>query len=121
MLVRTLCAGLSDLTAVLINHVSTDAEGAEHLDRAITHLPALTNVDATQATVQTEVQLPNRPMVIEYRMHRKEGAWKIIDVTFGDVSLVSTYRLSFGPVVRRHGMEALIEQIAEKNKQRAGA
>ena len=119
MLVRTLCAGVSDLTNVLVNHITTGTEGSQSVSEAISYHPALFNVAVTQATVQTEVQLPSRrPIAIKYQMHRKNGPWKIFDVTFGDVSLVSTYRLSFGPVVRSHGMDELIEQLANKNKQR---
>ena len=120
MLVRTLCAGVSDLTSVLVNHVSADDQGTQSVADAVSYHPALTNVAATQATVQTEVQLPSRhPIAIKYQMHRKDGPWKIFDVTFGDVSLISTYRLSFGPVVRKHGMDVLIDQLADKNRQRA--
>ncbi len=120
MLVRTLCAGVSDLTTVLVNHVSTDTEGAQSIADVVSYQPALTNPAVTQATVKIEVQLPSRrPIAIKYQMHRKDGPWKIFDVTFGDVSLVSIYRLSFGPVVRKHGMDELIEQLANKNRQRA--
>ena len=120
MLVRTLCAGVSDLTSILVNHVSSDDVGTQSVADAVSYHRALTNVADTQATVQTEVKLASRqPIAIKYQMHRADGPWKIFDVTFGDVSLVSTYRLSFGPVVRKHGMDVLIEQLADKNRQRA--
>lgn len=55
------------------------------------------------------------PISIDYRMHMKDGAWKICDFTVEGVSLVINYRHSFAAEIRKSGLDALIHKLAELN------
>lgn len=56
---------------------------------------------------------------IVYRLYRKGGEWKVYDISVDGASLLLNYRNSYGRLVRREGMEALIERMARKNARKA--
>lgn len=52
---------------------------------------------------------------VDYRMRRNEaGEWRVIDVVAEGVSLVSSYRSQFTPIVSRGGPDALLQRLEEK-------
>ncbi len=57
-----------------------------------------------------------QPIPINYSLHRKDGEWKVYDVTIEGVSLVLNYRSSFASHIRQHQISGLIERINEKNR-----
>lgn len=70
-----------------------------------------------EVTVNTEVSKPGAPPIpIDYRMERKNGAWKVFDVQVDNVSLVTVYRNSFNSEVRRSGLDGLIAALQRRNK-----
>ena len=52
---------------------------------------------------------------VDYRMRKRGGSWKIIDVIIEGISLVSNFRDQFKAVLARGGPEHLLEQLREKN------
>ena len=71
----------------------------------------------TEVTVNTEVSKPGAPPIpIDYRMEKKNGAWKVFDVQVDNVSLVTVYRNSFNSEVRRSGVDGLIAALQRRNK-----
>lgn len=71
----------------------------------------------TEVTVSTEVSKPGAPPIpIDYRMEKKNGAWKVFDVQVDNVSLVTVYRNSFNSEVRRNGVDGLIAALQRRNK-----
>ncbi len=59
---------------------------------------------------------------VDYRMRKKDGPWRIIDVVIEGISLVANFRDQFRDVLGREGPVALIEKLREKNaKPAAGA
>lgn len=71
----------------------------------------------TEVTVNTEVSKPGAPPIpIDYRMEKKNGAWKVFDVQVDNVSLVTVYRNSFNSEVRRNGVDGLIAALQRRNK-----
>lgn len=73
---------------------------------------------AKAVTVKTVVSEPGgTPVPIDYRLHRKNGEWRVFDVTVDGVSLVSNYRSSFASQIRRYKMDGLIRNLQSKNKQ----
>jgi phospholipid transport system substrate-binding protein len=75
---------------------------------------------AEEVTVNTEVSKPGAPPIpIDYRMEKKNGAWKVFDVLVDNVSLVTVYRNSFNSEVRKNGIDGLVAALQRRNKQPA--
>jgi phospholipid transport system substrate-binding protein len=50
-------------------------------------------------------------------MYLTADGWKVYDVLVEGVSLVTNYRSSFAAIIQQQGMDGLIRQLAEKNRQ----
>ncbi|MEW6677577.1 MAG: ABC transporter substrate-binding protein [Pseudomonadota bacterium] len=104
MLVRTYSSALSSVA-----------------DYKIDFKPFNAPANADEVTVSTEVSKPGAPPIpIDYRMERKNGAWKVFDVTVDNVSLVTVYRNSFNSEVRKNGVDGLIAALQRRNQPPAG-
>jgi phospholipid transport system substrate-binding protein len=68
-------------------------------------------------TVATLIKSPkaSAPIVVDYRMRKREGTWRVIDVKIEGISLVSNYRDQFHEVLSRGGPEKLLAQLRERN------
>lgn len=51
----------------------------------------------------------------EFRMRYKDGRWLVYDVSFENVSIVTSYRNSFDTKIRNQGIEKVIEEIKTMN------
>jgi phospholipid transport system substrate-binding protein len=91
----------------------------EYSDQKINY-PADKNGTANGKTA-TVTQLVSHPsggtLPIVYRMHSKAGPWMVFDVSVDGVSLVKTYRSSFTSVLQDGGIDKLIANLSEKNKE----
>ncbi len=89
----------------------------EYSEEEVRYYPAQGNPNSNLVVVKTEVKQPSGTGVIpiHYRMHLKDGEWKVVDVAVDGVSLVSTYRGSFASEIRKNGLAALIAKIGERN------
>ena len=56
------------------------------------------------------------PMLISYRLHRKDSGWAVFDVSVSGVSLVKTYRASFQSIVKSDGIDSLLSSLRSKNE-----
>jgi phospholipid transport system substrate-binding protein len=82
----------------------------------IIFLPVDTRPNSKLVRVNTEVQSEGaKPIPINYTMHNGSGNWKVIDINVDGISLVATYRGSFAAEIKEHGMEALINKLANRN------
>jgi phospholipid transport system substrate-binding protein len=93
-------------------------------DQKIIYLPVQRKPNDTEVMVKTEVKQtggqPNIP--IQYSFYKnKEGAWKVYDITIEGVSLVTNYRSVYATKIREKGLDALIAEIADNNKQKRAA
>ena len=92
----------------------------DYTDVRITYLPTRATQDADRTVVRTRVSHGTRPPVqVDYRMHREEGNWKVYDVIGEGVSAVVTFRGTFGPEVKRLGMDGLIDSLSSKGSLRS--
>jgi phospholipid transport system substrate-binding protein len=67
-------------------------------------------------TVRTRIVGGNfENATVDYRMRKRGGDWKVIDVIIEGISLVSNFRDQFKAVLARGGPEHLLEQLREKN------
>lgn len=88
----------------------------EYADDRIVYPPLTAPAEAAEVTVSSEVEQPAaQPIQINYRMHEKDGAWKVYDVSVNGVSLVTNYRSSFASQIRNEGMDTLIRKLSERN------
>jgi len=87
-----------------------------YADEKIIYLPYAEPGDAATVTVRTEIEQVGTPIPITYSMYRSANGWKVYDVAFSGVSLVTNYRSTFGNIIRKEGMDSLIRQMTDRNK-----
>lgn len=70
------------------------------------------------AVVRTQVVAADRePVQLDYRLERTDAGWKIYDINVAGVWLVEVYRSSFAEEISRGGIDGLIKDLAERNRQ----
>ena len=89
----------------------------EFSDQEITY-PEAENKGGTNTTVvRQQISQPGGSAIpITYRLHNRSGAWKVFDVSVDGVSLVKTYRASFGSMIKGGGLPGLVDSLASKNQ-----
>lgn len=78
--------------------------------------------DEGEGRIQLQTQLirsHGAPVRVDYRLHQRDGAWKVYDVVIDGISLIMTYRTSFGEEISHSGLDALIQKMAD-HKLKAG-
>jgi len=89
---------------------------AEYADEKVIYLPFDAGSGADTVTVRTEIeQSGGSPIPISYSMYLSGNGWRVYDVAISGVSLVTNYRSSFGSIIRKDGMDGLIEQLGSRN------
>jgi phospholipid transport system substrate-binding protein len=89
----------------------------DNYDRQIDMLAPRKKKGGKQVIIRTEVQQSGGfPIPISYKMHIKNDAWKIFDVSVDGISLVANYRTSFAKEIRKNGLEKLILRLADRNR-----
>jgi phospholipid transport system substrate-binding protein len=71
-------------------------------------------VDGSKALVKTSVTSDGQPVSIDYRLKAEGDTWKVYDVLIENVGLISNYRVDFGSVIRKDGMQGLIQKLKSK-------
>ena len=70
----------------------------------------------TEVVVRNQYVKPGqRPVLVEYAMHKTDRGWQIYDITVEGVSLVLAYRSEFAQIVDTAGIDGLIKRLQEKN------
>lgn len=83
----------------------------------IEYLPVKVPSDATRVLVPTRIASSGAPPIpINYRLKRETDRWLVYDVVIDGVSLIGNYRNQFAAVVRRNGIDGLIDTLADKNR-----
>lgn len=83
----------------------------------ISYQPSRYKPGDKRATVRTLIRLQgNQPVNVHYLLYFTEGQWKIYDIRIEGVSLAITYRTSFGAEIQRSGLDGLIAQLEERNR-----
>jgi phospholipid transport system substrate-binding protein len=87
-------------------------------DQEITYRPLHADAGDTEVVVRSFVRRAGTaPLSIDYEMADGAAGWKVYDVKVAGVSLVITYRDSFAAAVRADGIDGLIKQLSDKNRQ----
>jgi len=73
--------------------------------------------DEFTVSMQLKSDEPNsEPVLVDYRVRKEEGGFKIFDVIVEGVSLITTQRSEFASVITNNGIDFLIDQLAAKSK-----
>lgn len=66
--------------------------------------------------VRTKVIVPaeNIDIMLNYKMKREDGEWKIFDVIVDNASLVDNYRYQFDSIIKKHGYSDLVRRMTNK-------
>lgn len=76
--------------------------------------------DEQRALVRAEFRPAGSPAIpIVYSLHRADEGWKVYDVAIDGISLVTTYRSGYATEIRNHGMDGLLQKMADKNRSQA--
>ena len=55
------------------------------------------------------------PTAVDYYLHVKNGKWKVYDVVFSGVGLVTNYREQFNSILARSSFDGLLQQLEQRN------
>ena len=92
----------------------------EYADEEIVYLPYVEEQNAARVTVRTEIDQPGVGVIpIYYSMYQSDDGWKVYDISISGVSLVTNYRSTYGSIIRKDGIDHLINRLAEHNRLRA--
>jgi len=89
----------------------------EYADEEIVYLPAAEEKGGANVMVRTEVNQPGIGVIpITYSMYPSGSGWKVYDISISGVSLVTNYRSTYGSIIRKDGIDRLIDQLSERNR-----
>jgi phospholipid transport system substrate-binding protein len=87
-----------------------------YADEDIVYHPMHRSGSRDLVLVKTEIVRAQGPAIpIDYRMHNRDGSWKVFDVIVEGISLVSTHRSEFASAIRQGGIDALITNLKGRN------
>lgn len=74
------------------------------------------SIDAGYATVKSKVLTQRRTEIaLDYRLHLRDGRWRVYDLQIDGVSFVSTYRSQFDRIIQAESYTALLERLRKKS------
>jgi phospholipid transport system substrate-binding protein len=69
-------------------------------------------IDGSDALVKTTILAKSGSDVpVDYRMHPKDGHWRVYDVVIEGVSMVSNYRTQFNKIVQTESYDSLVQKL----------
>ncbi|HZO38507.1 MAG TPA: ABC transporter substrate-binding protein [Methylomirabilota bacterium] len=73
------------------------------------------SIENESATVRSKVVTrQGSEMPIDYRLHVRDGSWRIYDVAVQGVSFIASYRTQFDRVIRAESYSSLRERLQKK-------
>jgi len=70
----------------------------------------------TEVTVRSDViPTSGKPIPVNYHMHLTKKGWRVYDVSVEGISVITTYRTSFGSEITANGLDRLIVSLSDKN------
>lgn len=85
-------------------------------DQTIKVTPLKMTADETDVTVKTRISKKSgQATAVNYHLKKRTNGWKVYDLTIEGVSLVTSYRSSFGQQIDQSGIDALIKALTDMN------
>lgn len=72
------------------------------------------NKNAKRAVVYTQVVTKSADIPINYKLAKKGDQWLIYDVVIEEVSLISNYRSSYAEIIKKEGIDKLLDRMKQK-------
>ena len=71
-------------------------------------------IEGQRAQVESEIVTGQANIPLSYRLNLSGEEWRVYDVMIEGVSLVRTYRGTFGEIARKEGIDGLLKQLEKK-------
>jgi phospholipid transport system substrate-binding protein len=72
------------------------------------------DVRDNRATVNTVVVTKSANVPVNYKLRKTSSGWFVYDVEIENISMVSSYRDTYRDIVRKSGLDGLLEQMRSK-------
>jgi phospholipid transport system substrate-binding protein len=94
----------------------------KYAETEVEYLPYRPREGSAYAVVKTRVRLRGAPAIpIDYLLHQNaDSVWKVVDIKIDNLSLVANYQSSFTSQLRNIGLDGLLQQMSERNRQLGG-
>ena len=94
-----------------------DDKKGEKLDPGMIKFKRLrASAEDTDVTVRSDVvPTSGKPIPVNYHMHLTKKGWRVYDVSVEGISVITTYRTSFGSEISANGLDSLIASLSDKN------
>ncbi len=67
--------------------------------------------DGNRGTVKSLVYTTNSDIAVDYSLRQRPNGWFIYDIIVEDVSLLSSYRSTYRSIIRRSGIDGLLNDL----------
>lgn len=89
---------------------------SNYSDQPIEYRPLRVAPGDAEVTVKSTVkQSGSERLNINYDMEKTAAGWKVYDIKIAGLSLITTYRSTFGRIVRERGVDGLIKALSDGN------
>ena len=86
-------------------------------DEQVVYLPSRDQTGDRKSAVRSKISLDSGQTIdVRYALYRTHDRWKIYDISFENISMVLTYRASFGASIKNEGLDALITRLENRNR-----
>lgn len=92
----------------------------EYSDQSVNFLDTIQRGGGEYVDSRAQIIQPGKPPVsILFSMIDVDNDWKVYDFSVENISLVSSFRSQFFPIIRQNGIDGLISEIKDKNSSNA--
>lgn len=107
---------VSEFRNLLVRTYSTAL--SKYRNQTIEFKPLRSQPGDTRVKVKTQIlQNGSQPVKVDYTLEKIADEWKVTDVEIEGVSIVTSYRSQFDEAIKQGGVDNLIQQLVEKNRQ----
>ncbi len=111
---------VSEFRNLLVRTYSTAL--SKYRNQTLEFKPLRSQPGDTRVKVKTLIlQTGSQPVKVDYSLEKVGDEWKVVDVEIEGVSIVTSYRSQFDEAINQGGVDNLIQQLAEKNRQNSSA
>lgn len=89
-------------------------------ENIVNFLPDRNDPKEDYATVRTVVTQPGGATIpVDYSLRFRNDIWRVYDIKVEGISIVTSYRNNFAPEAQRNGVQGVIDQLIQRNRQAA--
>ncbi len=105
----------SEFRALMVRTYTTAF--TQYKNYAIAYKPVRMGPADTEVVVRSAINRSSgQPVAVDYNMEKTATGWKVYNLKIESVSLIENYRNTFNNEVQKHGVDGLINTLAERNK-----